>query len=502
MATVEQASAEAAAQAPASSQAQAPASAEAQDLAAAAAAAAAAAPSTKMEVGENQAQQSQRQQSQTSRRSSSSSSPERKSGGQLRRTVRQLREDLEEVEAEQAALKRQLLWSMAQEVRRQRKEMSCQIVIQGWRPELEDASLWTAHQQRDNFCRDLFQRLTKLPHDRLQFETSHSTNLESLSRITVVTFSNAAITGAVLRASHQQRYGYGTASLQLRKQTSLYDRLCSAPAKIGMESLTSISPQLQGALRPDWRKGEVWSTMGALELLWEVNVEQACIRAYVDEPRVPEVAAQMEAGIKRLTFGWEGEAEAAGSGKGGGKGSKGGKGKKSSKSKHKATMPVASSCFKHEAAVVKDKLGSLHLAKYPFEIKVRALKEEQKAERGVPTQRRPASANEEQRPQRAHSQSIKRRSESREQANKRRSQSPRRYLQREDGLGDPWMRASQMHTQHAANPQAAAASSAAAVPPTLPTALPTMPTSSTAPPSMPQPDRQDGPVMFGQRIHA
>ena len=162
--------------------------------------------------------------------------------------MRQLWEDIEEVEAEQHALRKQVLWNMAQEARRQRKEMSTQIVVQGWRPgpEAEDPNIWQSHRNRNHYLEELFEKLTKLPKDMLGFEASHSTNLNSLSRLSVITLKNTAVTGAILRASHQQRYSYGAAALQIRKQTSLFDRLCSVPANLAMEALTRRHPELQG----------------------------------------------------------------------------------------------------------------------------------------------------------------------------------------------------------------------------------------------------------------
>ena len=273
----------------ASASAEQAAPAQAPTPAAAAAAADITSQSTKMEMDDPPPQQQQQQQPTHDSRRSSSSSPDRSGGGQLRRTVRQLHEDIEEVESEQNALRKQVLWAMAQEVRRQRKEMSTQIVVQGWRPEAEDPNVWQAHRNRNHYLEELFEKLTKLPKDMLSFEASHSTNLDSLSRLSVITMKNTAVTGALLRASHQQRYSYGAATLQIRKQTSLFDRLCSMPAKLTMEALTRRHPELQGSLKPDWRAGEVWTHSGRLVALWEINVEHAVIRAYVDESDVREV---------------------------------------------------------------------------------------------------------------------------------------------------------------------------------------------------------------------
>ena len=141
----------------------------------------------RMDVESGNSQQQQQPQ-QSSRRSSSNSSPEEgASVNQLRRTVKQLREEVDEAQDEQALLRRQLLWQMSQEVRRQRKEMSCQVVVQGWRTDAENTNVWEAHKARDQFLLDMLTRATRLHRDQLAFEASHSTNLDSLSKISILT---------------------------------------------------------------------------------------------------------------------------------------------------------------------------------------------------------------------------------------------------------------------------------------------------------------------------
>ena len=265
-----------------------------------------------------------------------------------------------------------------------------------------------------------------------------------------------------------------------------------------MEALSHLDPQLQGALRPDWKKGEVWTSAGSLLVLWEVNIEHAYIKVFVLEPQIQAVEARMDSGIKRLIFGMTEDAEdqdAKGKGGKDGKDGKGGGGNGSKKggksSKLKATIPVSATAFRHEPSVVRDRLGSLHMAKYPFEIKIRAIKEQQLIERGH-----------------AHLHVIQaEETPVREPGRLRGAASldmvlPSAAQTHHAGISsmpangpDPWMQAAQQQAVPAAQalpPQAVAA------------AVPSMPSAaSTAQPSGMSSDQlQQGPVMFGQRIHA
>ena len=226
----------------------------------------------------------------------------------------------------------------------------------------------------------------------------------------------------------------------------------------------------------------------------------------------------MEPGIRRLTFGWdEGGAADEEKGKGGGQGKgKGGKGKKGG-GKMKPSLPISDSCFKKEPTIVRDKLGLLHVAKYPFDVKVRAFKDGQFASRQR-HQRAQGSDGERAARSRAPSQIAKRRSESRGQ--ERRSQTPRRYQQHSPVAPDPWAQAVQAQQQqlrgddHMGQPPLApastslpsAAAAAAASAPSAPSASSTQALQSGMRSEQQlqqqQPQQPTGPVMFGQRIHA
>ena len=92
------------------------------------------APASNSAPMETDDQAKQQKQSSSRRSSSSHSSTGAPSYAQLRRTIRLIQEDQEEQADEIIALKRQLLWSMQQQVRADRKACSSQVVVQGLPP--------------------------------------------------------------------------------------------------------------------------------------------------------------------------------------------------------------------------------------------------------------------------------------------------------------------------------------------------------------------------------
>ena len=195
--------------------------------------------------------------------------------------------------------------------------------------------------------------------------------MDQLSKITIVTFTSASTVSSMLRASQNQRFAYGTASLTIRKQTVVYDRLCSAPIKCAMETLTRQNGQFRGHFQPDWRQGNLWTTaFGPSEVIatWVVDIEAATIRVNIKEEYVQAVEREMTSGLQRLNFGRDEQQEVEATK---GRNSKGkGKGRK-------PNMPVEAESFKKEPAVYKDRLGALHLARFPFQVKVRTLQSQQ-----------------------------------------------------------------------------------------------------------------------------
>ena len=231
------------------------------------------------------------------------------------------------------------------------------------------------------------------------------------------------------------------------------------------------------------------------------------IRVYVDETDVREVEEYMgpESGASPLAGKKEEprmrkereeekekEKEAMGK-KGGGK--------------MKPTLPISDSCFKKEPIIVRDKLGSLHLAKYPFDVKVRAIKDGKLASRNRPQRAQGSEGGGAARP-RAQSRSAKRRSESREQEAKRRSQTPHRYQQHTPEVPDPWAQAVQAQQLQQRVDEGMGRPPQALISTSLPSAAASASSPSTALQSRirsEQPLQQQqpvGPVMFGQRIHA
>ena len=98
----------------------------------------------KMEVEQQEAQREQQtqqeqsaQQRHTSKKSSTSSDSDDDHGRgpslrQVSRAVKALREDLEDSLDDAKAMKRQLLWSLSQEAKRERRDMAGQILLQGY----------------------------------------------------------------------------------------------------------------------------------------------------------------------------------------------------------------------------------------------------------------------------------------------------------------------------------------------------------------------------------
>ena len=172
---------------------------------------------------DSQAKPSEKEKS-TPRSSSKNSNSSSDGPGQrqLRRTVRDLREDVEETQEEVSSLRLRMLWLMSQEVRRERQEASRQLIIQGFEPRAEATNYTEAAMQRDQFIKDLLERLLKTSVAAIQYTSSHSTSLEALSRISILTFQQPHYVAAIARATGATKYVYGQARVCLkRQQTSI-----------------------------------------------------------------------------------------------------------------------------------------------------------------------------------------------------------------------------------------------------------------------------------------
>ena len=319
----------------------------------------------------------------SSRRSSSSHSSAAPTNAQLRRTIKLIQGDQEEQADGIIALKRQLLWNMQQQVRSDRRACSTQVVVQGYAAAAaaEAPDMSQAMRDRDAAPLDLFSQLTKLPTSRLTFTSSHAVGVDQLSRLSIITFSDGAMAGHVLRSAGARKFEYKGAYLTIRRQTAAFDRLCSAPAKIAMELASAHSRPLESRFVPQWKEGLVYNAAfhptRAL-IKWTVNIESSKIKLWAAEPYMDAVQSSMETRLRRLQFGAaaagaEGEAHDPESSSApflSGKGK--GKGKKGKSKKPRASVPTDASAFRRESnPIVRDSLGCLHFAKYPFTVVVK-----------------------------------------------------------------------------------------------------------------------------------
>ena len=110
-------------------------------------------------------------------RSSNSSSDALPGRRQLKRTMLDLREDVEEVQDEVSSLRLRMLWLMSQEVRRERQEVAQQLITQGFDTRTESSNLDEAMRQRDKYIQELLERLLRASVPNVQYTSSHSTSL-------------------------------------------------------------------------------------------------------------------------------------------------------------------------------------------------------------------------------------------------------------------------------------------------------------------------------------
>ena len=324
-----------------------------------------------------------------SRRSSTSSSEARPTLKVVHKAVQLLREDLDKAVDAQKAAQKQLLFTMAGQVRRDRAEASCQLVIQGFEPWTESGNPVESFGLRDKWCREMVARMSGVPTDLVKMSCSHGTAADKLSRLSIITLQSSSLAGAVARAVGTKKLPFnGTTMVTVKRQTCAYDRLVSAPIKIAMECISQRFNEMKNAFRPSWKDGTLWSKDGALIGLWRVDVQQAKIRVHLQEAYIPCVREGMDRGIARLQFGTydEDSPSHAGEPKGKGKAKGKGRGKVPARDLH----PVEKGCFKHAPPEARTCLGSLVMTEYPFTIHIRSLKEEHYIETGAaPPSREP-----------------------------------------------------------------------------------------------------------------
>ena len=204
---------------------------------------------------------------------------------------------------------------MHSQVRKDRQEASAQIVIQGFEPWKEGGDPVAAFARRDTWCLELVSKLANVPKQLIKMQASHGTAADRLSRLSILTLQSSSLAAAVARGAGSQKQMFdGGTMVTVRRQTCVYDRLCSCPVKIAMEVISREEPRLRNAFRPEWKRGHLWSATGELIGIWTISVQKARIRLHLQERFVIPVRENMSAGIDRLQFG-PAEADGGGSGR-------------------------------------------------------------------------------------------------------------------------------------------------------------------------------------------
>ena len=262
-------------------------------------------------------------------------------------------------------------------------------MVQGYQTCRENSDASTAIKEREEALTQWFQRATSLPAARLSYEGSHSTTVDSLSRISILTFREPAVAGQVLRSIGSRRCDFHGGQIFIRRQTAAFDRICSAPAKIAMSAVSKQNPTLEKQFEPKWRDGIVMNPghdPHSPIIRWTIDVESARIRLWIAPTYHDVVQKAMVPGLRRLQFGPMADqeennddhgrstsaafTEKGKSKKGGGKGSKA-----------KRSMPIDQSAFRHEHGLIKDALGNLHFAKFPFSVHIKKAEGDERGEK-------------------------------------------------------------------------------------------------------------------------
>ena len=345
---------------------------QAQPSTVAAAAAAAASMETKQEAapGQDAAGPAGGVRSNSKSSSSSSQPPSRR---QISRSLRSLQDDVEEQSESLSALRKQMLWTMSPQVRSERLLTSRQLVLQGFSPAHEERNIEAAMAARDSWILAILKEHTHLPERRLAFKASHSTAVESLSRLSIVTMEEACVAVQAARALQHKRLPYAGSSITIKRQQAAFDRLVSAPAKSCMDLLTRREARFQGNLRPNWKDGTVTQVadhVPELLLKWVVNAERGRIKIFVTKRYLTLIEENIDKEIQRLQFG----SAIVDQEKGKDDETKG-KGKGKSKKGRKSSIPADTSSFRQEPAAARDGLTSLTFSRYPFNISIRRLED-------------------------------------------------------------------------------------------------------------------------------
>eukprot|EP00971_Amphidinium_carterae_P350349 6491497-Amphidinium_carterae.2 len=202
--------------------------------------------------------------------------------------ITELQNDVEHLEEDLKCQRKQTLLALHLTVARSRKEASCQIV---WKNFGTETDLEKACRERDEMLNTLVEAFARGKRVGA-YSHSHQTATDRVSPITVTTFEHSWACQDFLRwLARQPRMPTPAspargphAEIQWKRQTCLWDRLCSAPPKAMMsaitESRTRANKEPLKFDKPDWKKG-IATIKGSLAISWDTDLEHATLRLYV-----------------------------------------------------------------------------------------------------------------------------------------------------------------------------------------------------------------------------
>ena len=99
----------------------------------------------------------------------------------MHKAVRAIREDVDDLMDAQRAASRQTLYLLHSQVKQDRAEASCQLVVQGFEPWREASDPTTAFARRDAWCQEMSARWSGVPSALVKVQCSHGTAADRLS---------------------------------------------------------------------------------------------------------------------------------------------------------------------------------------------------------------------------------------------------------------------------------------------------------------------------------
>ena len=222
--------------------------------------------------------------------------------------MRSLQDEVEEHSDATGELRKQVLWSMSQQVRAERLVIGRQLVGQGFAPALGDQNIETAMQQRDQWIMRILMEHTHTPllERRLAFKASHATAVEAFH----ASASSLLKKPVLLHLRHGRLaasdWRIQAPTITVKRQQAAYLRLVSAPTKACVDILTRHDGRYQGNLRPNWKEGtglEMTNVFPELLSKRVVNPERAKITMHVTKQRLPLIEEHVDNEIRKLQFG-------------------------------------------------------------------------------------------------------------------------------------------------------------------------------------------------------